>query len=741
MTGEAKPTGRDLDDASLYINRELSWLAFNARVLDQAASGDWPLLERVKSLAIFAANLDEFFMIRVSGLHEQLESDVIERTPDGLSAAEQLERIGVIVRQHLESASTLYARVLVPALAGQGVRLRTWKSLSEGMRTAARLYYRESVFPVLTPLGVDPVHPFPFLSNLSLSLAVEVVDPVTEERRFARVKVPESLPRFIPVEAAPGNASSADEQRNFDLLPLEELIANNLGDLFPGMKIEGCFPFRVTRDMDLDILEQEADDLLSVIDRHIRHRRFGAPVRLELSPGLPEHIRDLLLDKLEIEDEDVYEYPGLLGLSGLLDIAQLARPELRDAPFVARTPVQFVEQPDLFAAIRGADVLLHHPYDSFGPVLDFLRRAADDPNVLAIKMTLYRAGSNAEVVRTLVHAAENGKQVAVSIELKARFDEERNIAWARSLERAGVHVFYGVAGIKTHAKVLLVVRREGAELRRYVHLSTGNYNASTAKLYTDLGLFTADSAIGEDATELFNALSGFSRNRNYRKFAVAPITLRATLAAKIEEQCERARSGKPARIFAKLNSLVDIEIIRALYVASQSGVDVDLVVRGICCLRPGVAGVSERIHVRSLIGRFLEHARVYVFGPDGEEEFHISSADWMPRNLDRRVEVLAPITCERARAKIRHECMATLERDNCRVYEMDADGVYARRRPGEGQSPNDAQLLAMSSPQRAAASPKRRAMTMSASRRASPRASSDEAKSGENGAQGKPVRA
>jgi polyphosphate kinase len=640
----------------------------------------------------------------------------------------------------MEFASMLYARELVPALADQGVRLHAWRSLPENVRQSARSYFRESVFPVLTPLAVDPVHPFPFLSNLSLSLAVEVADPVTEERRFARVKVPESLPRFIPIDAAPSDAP-VEGRRQFDLLPLEELIANNLGDLFPGMKIEGCFPFRVTRDMDLDILEQEADDLLSVVDRHIRRRRFGAPVRLEVSPGLPEHIRDLLLDKLEIGDEDVYEYPTLLGLSALLEIAQLGRPELHDPPFVARTPVQLAEQPDPFAAIRAADVLLHHPDDSFGPVLDFMRRAADDPDVLAIKMTLYRAGSHAEVVRTLVHAAENGKQVAVSIELKARFDEERNIAWARSLERAGVHVFYGVAGVKTHAKVLLVVRREGSELRRYVHISTGNYNASTAKLYTDLALLTADPALGEDASELFNALSGFSRDRHYRKFAVAPVNLRTTILAKIDEQRARAKAGRPARIFAKLNALVDIEIIRALYAASESGVDIDLVVRGICCLRPGITGVSQRIRVRSLIGRFLEHARVYVFGPDGEEEFYISSADWMPRNLDRRVEVLAPIACERARARIRHECIASVEGDNCRVYEMRGDGVYIRRRPQSGESPKDAQLLALSSPQRAAASKRRGIGTNMRDRLVSPRAPGNENKSAENGVQGKPPRA
>jgi len=482
-----------------------------------------------------------------------------------------------------------------------------------------------------------------------------------------------------------------------DCLALEELIAHNLGDLFPGMEMAGCFPFRVTRDMDMEILEQEAHDLLSLVDREIRRRRFGAAVRLEVGPGVPRHIRELLLAKLEIEDEDVYEYTGPLGLSGLFAIAQLPRNDLHDpAASTTAMPHELDAQPDLFAAIREGDIMLHHPYDSFSPVLDFLQRSADDPGVLGIKMTLYRAGSNAEAVRALIRAAENGKQVAVSIELKARFDEERNVQWARSMERAGVHVFYGAAGFKTHAKILLVVRREDRELRRYVHLSTGNYNAATAKLYTDLGLFTADVAIGEDASDLFNSLSGFSRNVAYRKLAVAPATLRETLLCKIDEQAERARQGKQGRIFAKLNALVDTAVIRALYRASQAGAEVDLVIRGICCLRPGVVGVSERIRVQSLIGRFLEHERVFVFGAGSDEDFFLSSADWMPRNLDRRVEVLVPIASPAVRGRIRQECLAPLVADNCRLYQMNADGTYRRRRPSEEQLPVDAQLSAHS---------------------------------------------
>ena len=685
----------NLDDRALYVNRELSWLAFNARVLDQASDKHWPLLERVKFLAIFAANLDEFFMIRVAGLHEQLEAlgaDLkgesklaVEASGDGLSVKEQLAAIRSAIQTQLTIASSLFANELAPQLAANGIHVHRWDSLDAGRQTSARNYFNESVYPLLTPLAVDPVHPFPFVSNLSLSLAVEAIDPETHERKFARVKVPESLPRFVPL--------ANSEAGVIDLLPLEELIAHNLDTLFPGMEVLGFYPFRVTRDMDLEILEDEADDLLAVIDREIGKRRFGAAVRLELGPAVPARIRELLLRKLEIEEDDLYESPSPLGLAALFAIATLPRADLRDPPLVAQTPLAWTEHRDPFAAIAAGDILLHHPYDAFGPVLDFLRCAADDPNVLAIKMTLYRAGSGSEAVRALVRAAEKGKQVAVSIELKARFDEENNIGWARALERAGVHVFYGAAGLKTHAKALLVVRREGARLRRYVHLSTGNYNAGTAKLYTDTGFFTADDAIGEDASQLFNALSGFSRNAHYRKLAVAPVTLRSTLLAKIDGQTARCASGHKGHIFAKLNSLVDTAIIRALYRASQAGVTIDLVVRGVCCLRPGIPGVSERIRVRSLIGRFLEHERVFVFGPEGHDEIFLASADWMPRNLDRRVEVLFPVTSESIRDQIRRECVAPVDADNSRVYEMAADGSYRKRVPASGEAPIDAQRI------------------------------------------------
>ena len=683
-------TEPDLDSAALFVNREISWLAFNERVLDQAVHPSWPLLERLKFLAIHASNLDEFFMIRVSGLHEQLEVRLIEATPDGLSPRDQLTGIGQIARKQMETAATLLSRDLLPALAEQGIHLRTWASLDTDTKRRARHYFRQAVFPVLTPLSVDPGHPFPFLSNLSLSLAVEARDPETKERRFARVKVPESLPRFIALDGLE-TADGVPDGSHHDFLPLEQLIAAHLDDLFPGMEILGHHPFRVTRDMDLDILEDEAHDLLSVVDREVRRRRFGACVRLEVDVGIPDRIRKLLREKLEIDEDDVYESTGLLGLGALMALALLNRPQLRDPVFAPRVPAGLAEDEDPFAAVRRGDIVLHHPYDSFNPVLNLLRRAAEDPNVLALKMTLYRAGSNAEAVRHLIRAAENGKQVAVSVELKPRFDEENNIAWARALERAGAHVFFGDAVTKTHAKVVLIVRREGHRLQRYVHLSTGNYNASTARIYTDLGLLTAKTELGDDASELFNALSGFSKKPRYRKLAVAPQGLATAVLGKIDEQAEHARAGKPAGIFAKMNALVDRRVIQALYRASMAGVPIVLCVRGVCCLRPGLPGISQNIRVLSIVGRFLEHERVFLFGPPNEEAFYLSSADWMPRNLDRRVEVMFPVEDAKLREQIRQEVVAPALSDTCQAYEMKADASYVRRTVPEGQPARDPQ--------------------------------------------------
>jgi polyphosphate kinase len=685
---------RDLADPALYFNRELSWLAFNERVLAEARRAEWPVLERAKFLAIYFSNLDEFFMIRVSGLHEQLEAALKDTTPDGLSPREQLTRIGQLVRQQADLASRLYADDLVPALAAAGLHVRDWRSLDVATQKAARRYFRRSVFPVLTPLAVDPGHPFPFLSNLSLSLAVEARDPETRERRFARLKVPESLPRFVPCAifdgaAAPGDTGGGPASQEF--LPLEQLIAANLDDLFPGMEILGCYPFRVTRDMDIDILEDEAHDLLSIVDREVRRRRFGACVRLEVDVGIPERIRRLLVEKLEIDEEDVYASSTPLGLASLMSLATLNRPELRDAPFASRVPEELAEASDLFETIRSKDRLLHHPYDSFTVLLDFVRRAAADPHVLAIKMTLYRAGSSSDIVRALVEAAENGKQVAVSIEIKARFDEANNIAWARTLERAGAHVFFGHAATKTHAKVALIVRQESDGLRRYVHLSTGNYNAATARIYTDLGLLSANPELGEDVSELFNGLSGFSKKARYRKLAVAPTGLIEAIIARIEEQAARARSGGRGYVFAKMNALVEVRVIQALYRASAAGVKIDLCVRGVCCLRPGVPGVSENIRVSSIVGRFLEHERVAVFGAEGEEQMFLSSADWMPRNLHRRVEVMFPVEAPALREQLRREVIEPALRDTAFAYDMQPDGTYARRQPGQGEPVRGAQ--------------------------------------------------
>jgi polyphosphate kinase len=679
-------------EPSLYLNRELSWLAFNRRVLDEAADPSWPLLERLKFLAITFSNLDEFFMIRVSGLHDQLEQAEAERSPDGLTPKQQLARIGEVVRKLLKDATDVLERELLPALAEHGIRIRDWKSLGKAAQERAKAYFRESVFPVLTPLAVDPGHPFPFISNLSLSLAVEAADPESGERRFARVKVPEILPRFVPLERF---SDSPDEARPGEFLPLEALISANLDQLFPGMQILGVYPFRITRDMDLEIMEEEAHDLLVTIDREIRRRKFGAVVRLEVHPGTPSRIREFLLSKLEIEEEDLYEESGVLGASALMSVAMLPRADLHDTPFIQNINHALAEAVDPFVVVRQGDILLHHPYDSFQPVLHFLRRAAEDPLVLAIKMTLYRTGSNSEIVKALIAAAENGKQVAVAIELKARFDEQNNIVWARQLERAGVHVFYGSVGLKTHAKVILVVRQEEGQIRRYVHLSTGNYNVTTSRLYTDLGMFSADQGLGEDVSEVFNALSGFAKVAQYRKLAVAPTTLAETVLKKINEQTDAARAGRPAGIYAKMNALVDLAVIDALYAASQAGVQIDLCIRGICCLRPGLPGISENIRVFSIVGRFLEHCRTFRFGTGEEEQLFLSSADWMPRNLYRRVELMFPVEDRLLRERIHREVIEPSLADNSRARDLQPDGTYVRRQPAPGEPVRDAQLAVL----------------------------------------------
>ena len=672
-----------LNDRALYFNREISWLAFNRRVLEEALDPAWPLLERLKFLAIFHSNLDEFFMIRVSGLHEQLEAAVTERSADGLSAQEQLRIICETARGDCALAVATLTQDVLPKLRQQGVRLLKWEELETGPRKELTDYFESVVFPVLTPLAFDPAHPFPFLSNLSLSLAVELSDKEQGKPFFARVKVPPSLPRLVPVPGGAGNDS--------DFILLEDLVEAHVSSLFPGMKIRGASAFRVTRDADFDIREEEAGDLLRSVAENVRQRRFGAAIRLEVDKRCPDTVRDLLRRQLELDAEDLYEVDGPLGASDFLALLRLERPDLKDPDFLPGSRAFFATPAEGFDAIRQKDVLLHHPYDSFDPVLRFLEGSAEDPDVLAIKMTLYRTGTDSPLVAALARAAENGKQVAVLVELQARFDEEKNIQWARSLERAGVHVAYGVEGLKTHAKIALVVRREGSAMRRYVHIGTGNYNRGTSRVYTDLGLFTARPEFGLDASELFNFLTGFSKRTRYKRLSVAPFSLHEKVLSLIDREAEKAREGRPAAITAKMNSLVDPKVIRALYRASTAGVPVSLAVRGICCLRPGVPGVSENIRVSSIVGRFLEHSRAFSFGVGDEEEIYLSSADWMPRNFFRRVELMVPVLDAQAREKIRLEVFEPIRADNSRARDLQSDGTYVRRTPSPGAPTVDAQ--------------------------------------------------
>ncbi|MEP6802396.1 MAG: polyphosphate kinase 1 [Acidobacteriota bacterium] len=681
IEGGTSPDDR-LTDRALYFNREISWLAFNRRVLEEALDPAWGLLERLKFLAIFHSNLDEFFMIRVSGLHEQLEAAVTERSADGLSAQEQLKTICEIVRRDCGLAVATLTGDVLPGLRRSGLRLSSWAEISLPARRELTAYFETVVFPVLTPLAFDPAHPFPFLSNLSLSLAVELSEKDEGKPFFARVKVPPSLPRFVPVPGESGDA---------EFVLLEDLIEAHLSNLFPGMKIRGTSGFRVTRDADFDLREEEAGDLLRVVAENVRQRRFGAAIRLEVDSRCPEAIRELLRKQLELDAEDVYAIEGPLGVSDFLALLRLDRPDLKDPDFLPGSRAVFADSATTFDTIRQKDVLLHHPYDSFDPVLQFLEAAAEDADVLAIKMTLYRTGPDSPIVAALARAAENGKQVAVLVELQARFDEEKNIQWARSLERAGVHVAYGVEGLKTHAKIALVVRREGATMRRYVHVGTGNYNKTTARSYTDLGLFTARPDFGHDASELFNFLTGFSKRTRYKRFWVAPFSLHQKVVGLIDGEAEKARQGRPSLILAKMNSLVDATVIRALYRASAAGVPITLAVRGICCLRPGVPGVSENVRVSSVVGRFLEHSRAFAFGVGDEQEIFLSSADWMPRNFFRRVELMVPVLDPQAREKIRQEVFEPLMQDNSRARDLQSDGSYVRRSLVSGQAAFDAQ--------------------------------------------------
>jgi len=665
----------------LYINRELSWLEFNARVLHEALDRRNALLERLKFISIFSTNLDEFYMVRVAGLRRQVAAGVAVAWADGMTPQEQLDAIAKIVREQLEVRERCLHEDLLPALAERGVRLVAMADLDTADYARIDAYFQSQVFPVLTPLAVDPGHPFPYISNLSLSLALEIRDPATDTVHFARVKVPKSLPRWVPTS------------KPHHFVPLEQVIGANLGALFPGMEIREWHAFRITRNSDIELAaSEEPDDLLATIEEQVFRRRFGEVVRLEVQRGMPEETRGLLLDELRddrlpanatLTEHDVHEVGTLLELGDLMEIASLDIPELRDAPIVPVTPPRLRGvNGGIFDAIRQGDVLVHHPYESFATSVEsFLDRAAEDPQVLAIKLTLYRTSGDTPIVRALTAAAERGKQVVVMVEIKARFDEANNITWGRQLESAGVHVAYGVAALKTHAKICLVVRREADGIRRYVHIGSGNYNSRTARLYTDFGLFTCDPFIGADVSDLFNFLTGFSHQRSYRRLLVAPVELRERVHALIRREAEHARAGRPARIVAKMNAIADAETVRELYAASQAGVEIDLIVRGICCLRPGVPGVSDRIRVVGHIGRFLEHSRVWHFANGGSEEFYIGSADWMPRNFDRRVEAFAPVLDQGLHERLR-TLLATFLTDNRLAWDLDAEGHYTQRTPG-----------------------------------------------------------
>ena len=662
-----------------FLNRELSWLDFNARVLALAEAPTAPLLERTKFLAICATNLDEFFMVRVAGLIRRQETGLGVRSADGLSTRRQLELIRAKARAFAQQHARVFLEDVQPALVEAGISILSWEELPSSEQLRLHSWFRERVFPVLTPLAVDPAHPFPYISGLSLNLAVLVRDPESGIERFARVKVPNNVDRFVAVQTGPEGTSQ--------FLPLEELIGRHLGQLFPGLDVLAHHAFRVTRNADLEVEEDRDEDLLQALERELSRRRFGPVVRVEVSETMDPHVLELLVRELDITSDDVVAVPGLLALSSLMELMAIDRPELKDEPFVPATHPRLVdgEQPaDIFAALRDGDVLVHHPYDSFSTsVQRFLEQAAADPQVLAIKQTLYRTSGDSPIVDALIDAAEAGKQVVVVIEITARFDEQANIRWARKLERAGCHVVYGLVGLKTHCKTALVVRQESGGLRRYCHLGTGNYHPRTARLYEDLGLLTADPELGADLTDLFNTLTGYSNQTDYRDLLVAPHGVRRGVIERIRREADNARDGKPSGIRLKANSLVDEDVIDALYEASQAGVPIDVVVRGICALRPGAGGLSETIRVRSIVGRFLEHSRLLEFTHGGEPELWLGSADLMHRNLDRRVETLARVK-DPAVQKELSQLLDLLNAPEIVRWELDAQGTWHARPDADG---------------------------------------------------------
>ncbi|WP_456789450.1 RNA degradosome polyphosphate kinase [Cellulomonas sp. P5_C5] len=683
-----------------FLDRELSWLAFNQRVLELAEDGDIPLLERVRFLAIFASNLDEFFMVRVAGLKRRIATGIAVTAASGLSPRQVLESISEEAHQLMARHAAVFAEQVQPALAHEGITLVRWDELGESEQDRLRKFFRRQIFPVLTPLAVDPAHPFPYISGLSLNLAVVVTNPATGKEHFARVKVPPLLPRFIAVDAsgrpsAPDVQAASPEKGPMSFVPVEDVISEHLEQLFPGMVVQEHHTFRVTRNEDVEVEEDDAENLLKAMEKELLRRRFGPPVRLEIADGISPRIRNLLIRELDVAEDEVYQLPAPLDATGLNLIADLDRAALQFPRFIASTPRQLAEvesatPADMFAKIRERDILLHHPYDSFSTsVQTFLQQAAADPQVLAIKQTLYRTSGDSPIVDALIDAAEAGKQVLALVEIKARFDEQNNISWARKLEQAGVHVVYGIVGLKTHCKLSLVVRQESDGLRRYCHIGTGNYNPKTARLYTDHGLLTSDPEVGQDLTRLFNQLSGYAPKSRFHRLLVAPRSVRAGLIERIDREADAARTGQPAWIKIKVNSMVDEATIDALYRASQAGVPIDMVVRGICALRPGVPGLSETIRVRSILGRFLEHSRIFAFANatadadsavDGPEVY-IGSADLMHRNLDRRVETLVRIADPDQVGEL-IELMDESTDDGTSSWHLDQDGTWHRHHLG-----------------------------------------------------------
>lgn len=659
--------------SQLFFNREFSLLEFHARVLEEALDDRNPLLERLKFLSIFSSNLDEFFMIRVSGLKEELDDANIV-SPDGLRPAEQLRKLRERTLVLVEDQARCLREEIIPQLKDAGIAVVSHESLSRHEKEKLEDYFMEKVFPILTPLAVDPSHPFPYISPLSVNIGLMVHAPngvrsisrrKDGESRFVRIKVPSVVPRLVPV----GSSSSR-------FVLLEEIIEANIQALFPGMDPGPCHLFRVTRDADIEIREEEAEDLISSIQEELRRRKFGTPVRLEVSPDTPADLIEYLTSSLDLEPEDVYVFNGPLHIQDLMSLYDIDRPDLKDVPFTPANPKWYDEYDSIFDAIREKDRLLHHPYDSYDCVTGFINQAVEDPDVVAIKICLYRTGPDSPIPPALIRAAEQGKQVTALIELKARFDEEHNIEWARKLDWAGVHVVYGILGLKTHGKLTLVVRREGDTLKRYVHIASGNYNPTTSCTYTDLGMFTVDDVIGRDATELFNYLTGFSEQTDYRRLMVAPVDLREKLNSLFDREIEHQRAGRPAHIIAKFNRLADLQIVEKLYEASQAGVRVDLIVRGICILRPGVPGLSGNITVRSVVSRFLEHSRVFWFSNGGNDQVYIGSADWMSRNLKHRIEVVAPVSEPKLKRYLRDVLLERYLSDNTKARELQPDGRY-----------------------------------------------------------------